>query len=140
MNHHCSTLLLSCIDFRLQHDLARWMDETGLTADYDHVAIAGACKSLVAPEVDRDRDFLLKQISIAASLHHISQVDVVNHQDCGAYGGSKAFASSQEEETHHAQEMAKAQEVISRAFPDLHIKKIYAQINTAGEVSFKEIL
>ncbi|MEK7158533.1 MAG: carbonic anhydrase, partial [Patescibacteria group bacterium] len=136
MSHHCSTLLLSCIDFRFHRDLDQWMDEQGLTKNYDHVAIAGACKSLVAPEVDRDRSFLLKQISISASLHNISQVFLMNHEDCGAYGGKKAFAGNQEEASRHIQEMATAQKIIAETHPGLQIKKIYARINDAGVVSF----
>ncbi len=35
-------LLLSCMDYRLVDDVARYMDGRGLTNDYDHVILAGA--------------------------------------------------------------------------------------------------
>lgn len=127
--HICRALVLTCIDFRLQGATAAFIHAAGLTGTSDRVAVAGAAKSLVTPDVGRDREFLLRQIEIAASLHHISEVIVIQHEDCGAYGGSSAFTNAEAEIGHHRAVMQEAKALIARRFPTLTIRFAYARLN-----------
>lgn len=72
--HQCRAVLLHCIDFRFVHELLHYMKAQGLDRQYDDVGAAGAVKNLVDPKEPSDRDFILRQIEIAKSLHGISEV------------------------------------------------------------------
>ena len=48
------------------------------------------------------------QIKLSHDLHGISRVILMNHLDCGAYGGRAAFASDEEEYSRHAEDLRSA--------------------------------
>ena len=79
------------------------------------------------------------QIDISVNLHKIQEVILCNHTDCGAYGGSQAFGSSEEEYKFHVEELKKAKEMILAKYPSLKIKMLLAKIQPSGEVEFEEI-
>ncbi|RTQ45285.1 hypothetical protein EJV47_25750 [Hymenobacter gummosus] len=95
-------LLISCIDLRLTDDLARFMDHENLTNRYDHVILAGASLGVSLSDEYKDWHrtdkptqhlidpaawwaFLEQHIRIAVALHHIEDVYIVEHEQCGAY-------------------------------------------------------
>ena len=72
---------------------------------------------------------VLSNINISLKLHDPDLIVLVNHEDCGAYGGSKKFASKEEEEQFHEQELDKAQETLSKIIgSDKKIEKIFLKI------------
>lgn len=73
----CDALVVSCIDFRLQAHLDAWLSSVLGYGTYDRVALAGGVK---------DREVVLTQVTLAARLHGIRLVLLLNHEDCGAYG------------------------------------------------------
>lgn len=139
MTHTCRTLVLHCIDFRLGKAINAYLGKTNHLGDCDIVSVAGAAKDLVSPAADASRDFILRQIDISKRLHNISRVILMNHTDCGAYGGRKAFASSEEEKNAHLGDMQKAQEYILTRHPDLSVKFVLAQIAENDEVYIEEV-
>ena len=81
-------LLLSCIDLRLMDETIQFMDHDGLTNRYDHLTLAGA--SLGALGACKEQYAHWKQtffdhLAVAHHLHHIKDVYIVEHRDCGAY-------------------------------------------------------
>jgi carbonic anhydrase len=139
MTHHCSTLVLQCIDFRLGRPIPQLLGEMGILGDCDIVSIAGAAKTLATPTKPSHRETALDQIDIAVRLHSIDTVLLINHEDCGAYGGRAAFSSPEAEEASHAADMALATEVIRTQYPRLRVKQVLARISEAGQVSFQII-
>jgi len=137
--HECKHLIIHCIDFRFGKAIKRYMEEKELLNDCDIVALAGATKGLSSPVGAEETEVLMGQIDISKKLHNMKEVILMNHMDCGAYGGHKAFPSINEERTHHLEEMAKAAVLINSKYPDLNIKKVLADINEAGEVAFVEV-
>lgn len=131
--------MLHCIDFRFGKAIKDYLADRGLLGDCDIVSVAGAAKNIAAPQKETDLEFVLRQIDISTRLHGITTVILMNHTDCGAYGGRSAFSSDDEEKEKHASDMQKAREIILSRYPDLRVKKILARIKESGEVSFEEI-
>lgn len=103
------TLCVTCIDFRFVAKDVTWLNAELNFSVYDQVALAGA--SLAGtdqrPKVPQNPQAFWDQIAIAQSLHHISQVFLVDHMDCGAY--REAFGPMSPED-----ELKKHKEVLSQ--------------------------
>ncbi len=136
MSHTCSTLIIHCIDFRLGKPIKEYLGKQGLLGDCDIVSIAGATQNLVSPKNPSDVDLVLRQIDIATRLHNIQKVILMNHTDCGAYGGRSAFSSQEEENTSHVGDMQKAASIITEKYPTIAVECILADIHEDGEVNF----
>jgi len=108
MTHNSKALVISCIDFRFQSQVRKFLIDRGLEDNYDLVCTAGSIKS-----VD---DHLVKQIKISSDLHHIEEIILINHQDCGAYG---LEVTGNEEMEIHKKDLIKAKNIISQDFPSI---------------------
>lgn len=115
--HGVSDIVISCIDYRFRPRVAAWIAQN-LGDASDLVAVAGASKAFLDPS---SRDYLLQQIDIAIRLHGITRVHLLDHIDCGAYGGSGLHADEAAETSFHAEQCALAQQVIAAKFPTLTV-------------------
>lgn len=131
MSHHCSTLILHCIDFRLGREIKNWMEREKLHGDADVVAAAGATKNIVDPKNSSDREFIIRQIEISKRLHNINTVILMNHTDCGAYGDVPR--------SKHVDDLASAAESVRSAFPGLAVRRVLANIASDGAVTIEEL-
>lgn len=138
MSHTCSALILHCMDFRFGSALKQWMEKRRLLNDCDMVALAGAAKNLVNP-ASQEGQIVLNQLNISVRLHTIQKVILMNHLDCGAYGGRAAFDSDEAERQQHEGDLAKAAAVVQAKFSNLTIEQWIATIDTDGVVGFKQI-
>lgn len=127
MSHHCQTLVIHCMDFRFHSAIRDWLVSQGLKDQYDLVSLAGATKGLVEKDAS-STEIILKQIDISTRLHAISEVYIMHHMDCGAYGGHQAFDSLQAEHDKQVADMAAAKKIMAEKFPQLQIKNILARI------------
>ncbi len=120
--HTCEALVLSCIDFRFHEGfLDKVRTELGI-ASFDIVALAGGAKNIVSPESQAFVDVVLRNLEISAKLHGIKKIILTNHMDCGAYGGSKSFASPEEETNFHKSELSRARAIVQKQFPKLDVE------------------
>lgn len=117
--HICDAFIVACIDFRFQKYLKKWLEKNMVNKTYDYVGFAGATKDL---------ETIKKQLDISVRLHHIKEVVLIHHEDCGAYGV---------ESTHdrHVTDLNKAKKTILEKYPNLKINLFYLQFD--GE--FEEI-
>ena len=91
-------LVIGCIDLRLTDNLVHFLHFDNLQNRYDHFTLAGA--SLLCtrkrglfkkgafkdyPSLRHAKRVLLDHVQIAKDLHHIEDVYIVEHEDCGAY-------------------------------------------------------
>jgi len=106
--HRCQAIVIACMDFRFQSSLAEALTKIGLES-YDLVLLPGGGKALI-DEVGRD--LVLGAIDISQSKHHCNTVVVVNHVDCGAYGGSETLGTPEEEENFQTGQIKEALEAI----------------------------
>lgn len=111
--HTCDALVVSCIDFRFQKYIRRWLDNNLSEKTYDYVGYAGATKELKT---------ILKELDISVRLHHISQVVLMHHEECGAYGKESS-------KKKHSQDLLKAKETINQLYPELQVDLYYIHLN-----------
>ena len=132
MKHECNHFVLSCIDFRFHEAISEWVKENNFVGDYDLVSLAGAQKNVANPET---RDFFMNQLAISVRLHKTNTILLLAHQDCGAYGGSKAFASWAEEKAKYTEDLNIAEATIKNVYPEMKVKKIILE----WKVKFGEV-
>lgn len=130
--HHCEAVVLTCIDFRFWRETLAYIEsELGLKS-FDFPSLPGAAKAV--NDCKNDEEITLKCISVPRDLHQAKKLVIVNHQDCGAYGGSQAFnGDSAAEESFHKQELKKAKEKMGAKYSDLSIVLVYAKLVDNGE-------
>lgn len=116
--HISDALVVSCIDFRFQKFIRKWLDKNFDNKTYDYVGYAGASKDLKT---------IMMQLDISVRLHYISQVVIIHHEDCGAYG---------KESTHekHSKDLQKTKTVINAIYPDLKVDLYYLHLDGKFEV------
>lgn len=130
MAHHCKALIIHCIDFRLQDALRSFLEKQKLLGTTDVVALAGGMQEIARAERP-EQTTTFRQVQISHDLHQIKEVLLVNHTDCGAYGGRDAFADRSTEMERHTDDLRTARAVISRAFPELAVRLFIADIKNA---------
>lgn len=112
------TLVVHCIDYRLQAYLDDWLKSKFGHGNYDRVSLAGGVF---------DFDTVFGQIHIAKRLHKINGVVLINHEDCGAYGDEST------PERHQA-DLEKASRKINATFPSLKIETYYLHLDGEFEI------
>jgi carbonic anhydrase len=113
MAHLCDAIAIACIDFRFQKYMQKWLNKNFKSKTFDYVGFAGSTKSLST---------VMKQIDISVRLHHIKEVHLVHHEDCGAYG----VESTPE---RHRKDLLKAKKKISKAYPKLKVFLYYLHLD-----------
>lgn len=137
--HKAKAVLIHCIDFRFIKAIKDWLEREALLGACDEVSIAGGVQIIVSPKNEAEKELVLRQIDIAKHLHDIDEVILMNHTDCGAYGGRDAFANELAEEQKHELDMREARAIILSKFPELKVRLALAKIHGEGEVEFKEV-
>jgi carbonic anhydrase len=129
--HHWPILALSCIDGRF---IKRTIDFLGKEAGavFDYRTEVGCSKALLDCDEDCKRFFNIIEVSVR--LHGIEEVWLIDHIDCGAYGGSKSFSSEAEEREFHASRLRQAADKVREKFPSLGVKAIFAGWETIKEL------
>jgi len=131
---------MHCMDFRFGKKMKEFMETNGLMGDVDLVSIAGAAKNIVSPETQA---FALRQIEISKTLHEMKCVHLVNHTDCGAYGGKKAFADDKAEYEKLTGDLKEARDIVKAKWPELEVGLWLAHIDEANEheaaISFESV-
>lgn len=129
--HSCEAVVLSCIDFRFWRETVKFVeDELGIK-NFDFPSLPGAAKAI---NECADNDITMQCVSVPCDLHHAKKLVLVNHQDCGAYGGSKIFKGDEfAEQRFHEQELQKAKEKVLVKYPNLEVILVYARLADEGK-------
>lgn len=112
-SHTARAIVVSCIDYRLQDFLIDWTKKTFGKDGFDRLAIAGGVKNL---------PFVIDQIDLSYKLHHIREVYLINHKDCGAYGSEGNFEK-------HKMDLQLAKEKILEKLPHIKIYLFYLTLS-----------
>lgn len=113
VEHHCRAIVVSCMDFRLREYLRDWTKKKLKSEGFDRVAIAGGVKNL---------PFILTQVELSYKLHHIREIYLINHEDCGAYGIKGTY-------NKHKQDLLLAKETIQKKIPRVKIYLFYLTLD-----------
>lgn len=111
--HTCKALVVHCIDFRFRKSLNAFLEQK-FGDSYDLVSIAGGVKRLVSDPLDNN--FILEQFKISHKLHEPEAILLIQHEDCGAYGGSVAFGDFSTEQEAQNLELEKAESILKEQF------------------------
>ncbi|MCX7342926.1 MAG: hypothetical protein NT128_02105 [Proteobacteria bacterium] len=136
--HHASTLLVSCIDFRLRDETDKLMEKVfRLTDEYDEVALPGAAIALVPPskKYKHWKKTLTDIVNLAHDLHGIERVIFLDHRGCGAYKlmlGEASVNTAEKETQAHKKVFEQARKVFDEKFP--HIKMYTLLMGLDGTV------
>jgi carbonic anhydrase len=112
-NHKCRAVVGHCIDWRFRIALNRWLEER-FPEGWDIIALAGAVKPLI--ENGEINNTVLKQLQLADKLHAPEKIVLIQHEDCGAYGGSAAFSGPDVEREHQKGQLKIAVELLQKYF------------------------
>jgi len=129
--HLCEAVVLTCIDFRFWREILEFIEKELGIKSFDFPSLPGAAKAI---NECADGDVSMQCISVPCDLHHVKKAVIINHQDCGAYGGSKVFKGDDTaEQSFHEAELNKAKAKILARYPDLKVILIYAKLVDDGE-------
>jgi carbonic anhydrase len=127
--HSCEAVVLCCIDFRFWRETLEFVEKELRLKDFDFPSLPGAAKA-----INEKSDLALGCVSVPCDLHHAKKIVIVNHSDCGAYGGSSKFnGDSEAEQKFHEEELQKARSIISEKYPDKEVILVYAKLVDDGE-------
>jgi hypothetical protein len=129
--HHWDVLALACIDGRFIKKTIDWVSEK-TNGVFDFRTEVGSSKAIIDSVADRERFFAV--IDTSLKLHSIKEVWLIDHIDCGAYGGSKEFENTGDEIKFHQEKLDTATEIVSQSYPDLLIKKIFVNWDEIEEM------
>jgi hypothetical protein len=85
--------------------------------NFDIISLAGGV---------HDYEMVLKYVQLAAQIHSINTVTLVNHEDCRAYGRDGTYA-------RHKHDLLGAQVKIEVLFPNLKVETFYLHLDGAFE-------
>jgi carbonic anhydrase len=123
MSHTCRALVVTCMDFRFQSSFRDFLVEQGLENDYDLYSIAGTQKTFIDEET---RAIALKQVELSIKLHGMTDVYLIAHWDCGAYGGNAALGGGEAETQKYEEDLERARVIINEKFPEVNVHKYLA--------------
>jgi len=128
--HSCEAAVLCCIDFRFWRETVEFVEKSppagGLgIKSFDFPSLPGAAKAV---NESNDGDITELCTDVPCALHHAKKIIIVNHEDCGAYGGSSKFQNGEEEQDFHEGELRKAKAKLSAKYPDKEIILAYARL------------
>lgn len=128
--HACEAAVLSCIDFRFRKQTMKFVNEyLGLIA-YDILKFPGSAK-VINERIDNEVVFEI--VSLPFKLHHAKKIVIINHEDCGAYGGSGKFSNKEAEQKFHEEELRKAKGIINDKFPGKEVVLVYTRLDDKQE-------
>ena len=137
MSHQAQAIALTCIDFRFRTAIQKFFEDELNLHSIDHMAMGGGTKKVV--EEGPIREWVFANFDIAFNKHNVNRVILINHQDCGAYGGSAAFAGLEDEIAKQEIQLRHGVSVVRSKYPDKEIEAYLALIDN-DNISFKKVI
>jgi carbonic anhydrase len=125
-NHSCPAVVVHCMDWRFRIFLNHWLEER-FPEGWDTIALAGAVKPLIEDGAIDNME--LKQLQLADKLHAPGKIVLIQHEDCGAYGGSVAFSGPEAEREYQRGQLKIAVELLQEYFPAARIETHFIHLD-----------
>ena len=131
--HQAEAILITCIDFRFHQAVLEYVKKN-LAVDFDLLTIPGVAKNFALGNglAQQSKD-IIKNVSLP--LHHIKKIILLNHWDCGGYGGSASFSAPEAEEQKYQADLKQAREILTNDFPELQVIIGYSKVQN-GQLDF----
>ena len=97
-------MVLSCIDPRFQPKVFNYLKKKNLTGKYSSFTIAGGSIGVTAKKFKKWHSTFWENLATSIKLHNISNLIVINHNDCGAakiVNGNNKFSTALENKIHN---------------------------------------
>ena len=97
-------MVLSCIDPRFQPKVFNYLKKKNLTGKYSSFTIAGGSIGVTAKKFKKWHSTFWENLATSIKLHKISNLIVINHNDCGAakiVNGNNKFSTAIENKIHN---------------------------------------
>ena len=97
-------MVLSCIDPRFQPKVFNYLKKKNLTGKYSSFTIAGGSIGVTAKKFKKWHSTFWENLATSIKLHNISNLIVINHNDCGAakiVNGNNKFSTTIENKIHN---------------------------------------
>ena len=97
-------MVLSCIDPRFQTKVFNYLKKKNLTGKYSSFTIAGGSIGVTAKKFKKWHSTFWENLATSIKLHNISNLIVINHNDCGAakiVNGNNKFSTTIENKIHN---------------------------------------
>ena len=132
--HTAKAIVITCMDFRLIDDVVNYLNDQGYNNNYDEFILSGASLGYNQTIYSVWAEALDKHIELAEKLHHIGEVIVIDHMNCGAYKlfYNKNSISEPDELVLHKENANKFKKTIKQKFPHLKVKTLLMKLT--GEV------
>ena len=142
MSHICKNLLIRCMDFRLNKETKKWIQESNLfEGGSDIISLAGASKDIVDGNEEVKNNFL-KHVGVSVDLHQVEKIIIFHHSDCGAYALDYKFDSLEEEKKKQLEDMKKAKEIILEKYSGVKVVFVWGEMKDekGEEIKFEIVL
>ena len=135
--HSCQAVIVMCMDFRFWKLTLAFLRNLGIE-EFDLIALPGAVRMIAKSDGENP---VIKSILTSVELHGAREVILIDHADCGAYGGRKAFSGIDAETIVHLADIKEAKEKIRRQLKvKITVKGFYATLSEARDkVSFVSV-
>jgi carbonic anhydrase len=129
--HTAKAFVITCMDFRLIDDAVYFLDSLGYNNNYDEIILAGASLGYNQTKYNSWKKTVDDHINLAKKLHHIKDIIVIDHMDCGAYKiiYEKPKMSRKEEIELHKSNFQTFKYLIKKSYPDLSVSTYLMDID-----------
>ena len=126
-------LVICCKDYRYIQAIQRFVRRRGVRW-YDLKATAGGLRALQdsPPVVKR---WILRDVRLVHTMHGVRRIIIVQHHDCAAYGGTRAFKDFDHEMRFHRRQFQRAKRLLTRSLSGLRVEGFFA-LGAPGRVRF----
>lgn len=134
--HKAKFCIITCMDFRFQDKIQKYIKNQGWLGSCDEIIIAGASRDLVKPLEPFHKESIIRQINLSVKLHDPDEIIIIDHQDCGGYAQDQTILSGLEtakDQTEHKIYAKRAYEILKKDYPDKIVSIYY--IAFSGEVT-----
>ena len=126
-------LVYTCMDFRLLDDIVQFMNEKGLTCNYDQFILAGVSLPFVEEKFKHWRKVAKQHLDLAIQLHKIEEIICLEHEQCGAYKLSYPDLTPENERNQHIQNVEVFERKMLKSHPTLTFSAFYMHIDGSTE-------
>lgn len=126
--HKAKACVISCIDFRFQETLEKFIQRENLGGEFDLISVAGSARDLVKPIEMMHQENLFRQVDISMRLHQPEKIIVIDHQDCGGWaqdGTIPGGLTMDKDRDNHKKFSEELKNLLMAKYPDKEIKNYY---------------
>lgn len=126
-HYKADACMVWCFDDRFSDLLQKFIAARAFK-HVDLIKVAGGAKGLANPPGDKEREYLLDQISKSVKLHQPPIIALMVHADCGACGSR--FESGEAEQVFYAGELEKAETAVRpKISTEVKVEKYFANFS-----------